>query len=115
MMLGSPAGLEEVINYADFKQEATLESIEDELTLEDEPDDEDLLDFVSGNITVNESRIIIIPTGKELAVIQKYRVKGSGRFIFSSGRRTDYPRFSHAFNFGLDRNTIFTVVKNTLK
>lgn len=64
MMLSAPAGLEEVINYADFKEEASVEPIEDESTLEDEPDGEDLQDFLSGNITVNESQIIIPSAGK---------------------------------------------------
>lgn len=64
MMLSAPAGLEEVINYADFKEEASVEPIEDESTLEDEPAGEDLQDFLSGNITVNESQIIIPPVGE---------------------------------------------------
>lgn len=63
-MSSSPAGLEEVINYADFKEEASVEAIEDESTLEDEPDEEDLQDLFSGNITVNESQIIILPAGE---------------------------------------------------
>ena len=64
MMLSAPVGLEEVIDYADFKQEASVESMEDESTLEDEPDEQDLQDLMSGNITVNESRIITISRGK---------------------------------------------------
>ena len=63
-MLSAPVGLEEVIDYADFKQEASVESMEDESTLEDEPDEQDLQDLMSGNITVNESRIITISRGK---------------------------------------------------
>lgn len=39
MMLSAPAGLEDVVDYADFKQEASVESMEDESTLEDEPDE----------------------------------------------------------------------------
>lgn len=62
-MLSSPAGLEEVIDYADFKEEFSLLSLDDKLTLEDEPDEQDLHDLVSGNITVNDSRLIILPTG----------------------------------------------------
>lgn len=63
-MMSAPAGLEEVINYADFKQEASLESIEDESTLEDEPDEQDLEDLMAGNITLNASRTIILPPGE---------------------------------------------------
>ena len=62
-MMSEPAGLEEVINYADFKQEASLESVEDESTLEDEPDEQDLEDLIAGNITLNASRTIILPSG----------------------------------------------------
>ena len=65
-MLSSPAGLEEVIDYADFKQEASVEFMEDESTLEDEPDEQDLQDLIAGNMTVNESRIVIISGGKIL-------------------------------------------------
>ena len=63
-MLSAPAGLEDVINYADFKEEASVESVEDESTLEDEPDEEDLQDIMAGIVTVNESRIIIVQTGE---------------------------------------------------
>ena len=63
-MMSAPAGLEEVINYADFKQEATLESVEDESTLEDEPDEQDLQDLIAGNITLNASRTIILTPGE---------------------------------------------------
>ena len=62
-MLSSPAGLEEVMDYADFKEELSLLSLDDELTLEDEPDEQDLQELVSGNITVNGSRLIILPSG----------------------------------------------------
>ena len=63
-MMSAPAGLEEVINYADFKQEASLEPVEDESTLEDEPDEQDLEDLFAGNITLNASRTIILPSGE---------------------------------------------------
>ena len=63
VLLSSPAGLEEVMDYADFKEELSLLSLDDELTLEDEPDEQDLHELVSGNITVNGSRLIILPSG----------------------------------------------------
>ena len=65
-MLSSPAGLEDVINYADFKEEAAVESVEDESTLEDEPDEQDLQDIMAGIVTVNESKIIILQTGEKV-------------------------------------------------
>lgn len=51
------------MDYADFKEEISLLSLDDELTLEDEPDEQDLLELVSGNITVNGSRLILLPSG----------------------------------------------------
>lgn len=63
VLLSSPAGLEEVMDYADFKEELSLLSLDDELTLEDEPDEQDLHELVSGNITVNGSGLIILPSG----------------------------------------------------
>ena len=62
--MSAPAGIEEVIKYADFKKEATVEDVDDDSTLEDEPDEEDLKDIISGNITLNMSRIIVLPDGE---------------------------------------------------
>ncbi len=62
--MSTPAGLEEVIKYADFEKEASVEDVDDESTLEDEPDEEDVQYLMSGNITVNESRIIVPPRGE---------------------------------------------------
>ena len=64
VMMSTPAGLEEVIKYVDFKQEASVEDVDDDSSLEDEADEEDLQDLMSGNVTVNESQIIILPPGK---------------------------------------------------
>ena len=63
-MMSTLAGLEELIKYADFKQEASVEDVDDQSTLEDEPDEGDLQDLISGNITVNESRIIVLSSRK---------------------------------------------------
>ena len=62
--MSAPAGLEEVIKYADFKKEATVEEVDDDSTLEDEPDEEDLEDIISGNIELNVSRTLILPDGE---------------------------------------------------
>ena len=69
MMLSAPAGLEEVIKYADFKDEAPVEELDDESTLEDEPDEDDLQDLISGNTTVNESHVIVLKTGTLIVLI----------------------------------------------
>ena len=70
-MLSAPAGLEEVIKYADFKSEISLEQLDDESTLEDEPDREDLDDLISGNITSNQSQIVILSTGRRMKLTTK--------------------------------------------
>lgn len=70
-MLSAPAGLEEAIKYADFKSEMSLEQLDDESTLEDEPDREDLDDLISGNITSNQSQIVILSTGKRRKLTTK--------------------------------------------
>ena len=62
--MSAPAGLEEVIKYADFKKEATVEDVDDDSTLEDEPDEEDLEDIISGNSRFNVSRILVLPDGE---------------------------------------------------
>ena len=62
--MSAPAGLEEVIKYADFKEEATVEDVDDDSTLEEEPDEGDMKDIISGNITLNGSRIIVLPDGE---------------------------------------------------
>ena len=64
--MSAPVGLEEVIKYADFKKEATVEDVDDDSTLEDEPNEEDFEDMISGNITLNVSRIIVLPDGELL-------------------------------------------------
>lgn len=71
-MMSAPAGLEEVIKYADFKKEAAVEDVDDESTLEDEPDEEDLQDIISGNITVNGSLIIVLPDGELLRFLHMF-------------------------------------------
>ena len=62
--MSAPAGLEEVIKYADFKKEATVEDVDDDSTLEDEPDEEDLDDIITGNVTLDVSQIIVLPDGE---------------------------------------------------
>ncbi|XP_022801512.1 uncharacterized protein LOC111339184 [Stylophora pistillata] len=60
LMLSAPAGLEEVIKYADFRGEVTAEQIDDDSTFEDEPDQDDLWDVISGNITFDEGRVTVL-------------------------------------------------------
>ena len=63
-MLSAPAGLEEVIKYADFKDEVTAVQVDDGSTFEDEPDQDDLRDVITGNITLDDGRIIALSNGR---------------------------------------------------
>ena len=63
-MLSTPAGLEEVIKYADFKEEVTAVQVDDGSTFEDEPDQDDLRDVITGNITLDEGRVIALSNGR---------------------------------------------------
>ena len=64
LMLSTPAGLEEVIKYADFKDEVTAVQVDDDSTFEDEPNQDDLWDIITGNITFDEGRVIALSNGK---------------------------------------------------
>ena len=63
-MLSAPAGLEEVIKYADFKDEVTAVQVDDDSTFEDEPNQDDLRDVITGNITLDEGRVIALSNGR---------------------------------------------------
>ena len=64
LMLSAPAGLEEVIKYADFKDEVTAVQVDDDSTFEDEPNQDDLRDVITGNITLEEGRVIALKNGR---------------------------------------------------
>ena len=68
-MLGAPAGLDDVINYADFKKETFVEPLDDPATLEDSPDEQEIQDLLSRNITVNVCRIVILQDGKKISYL----------------------------------------------
>ena len=63
-MLSAPAGLEEVIKYADFRDEVTAVQVDDDSTFEDEPNQDDLRDVITGNITLDEGRVIALSNGR---------------------------------------------------
>ena len=64
LMLSTPAGLEEIIKYADFKDEVTAVQVDDGSTFEDEPNQDDLRDVITGNITLDEGRVIALSNGR---------------------------------------------------
>ena len=64
LMLGAPAGLEEIIKYADFKDEVTAVQVDDDSTFEDELNQDDLRDVITGKITLDEGRVIALKNGR---------------------------------------------------
>ena len=64
MILGSPAPIEEVIQYADFTQQVSPVNLVDELTVDDEPSQDDLNGLMDGNITLNNSNLHVFSSGK---------------------------------------------------
>ena len=64
LMLSAPAGLEEIIKYADFRDKVTAVQVDDDSTFEDEPNQDDLRDVITGNITLDEGRVIALSNGR---------------------------------------------------
>lgn len=58
-----PASIGDFIQYADFEIDASLVSLEDEVTLEVEPDMEMINKLMYGNVSLNET-IYNVPSGK---------------------------------------------------
>ena len=92
-MLGAPAGLDEVINYADFKKETSVESLEDQATLDDSPDKQEIQSLLSGNITINGSRIVILQGGKKRSYCLSL-FSTSFFYFLSAGLLLIYTQFS---------------------
>jgi len=64
MILGSLARIEEVIQYADFTQRVSPVNLVDESTVDDEPSLDDLNGLLDGNITLNNSNLHVLSSGK---------------------------------------------------
>ena len=91
VMTSAPAGLEEVIKYADFKQETTVEDVDDDSTLEDELDEEDLEDIIFGNIRLNVSRILVVPDGELVRFLYRFIIIFSLVMDLSSNLVSNWP------------------------
>lgn len=65
MILGSPARIEEVIQYADFTQRVSPVEMVDEATIDEEPNLDDLNGLMGGNITLNGSELHVLQSGKK--------------------------------------------------
>ncbi len=64
IILGTPAQIEDIIQYADFSQKVSPVQMEDETTLDEEPDLDDLHGLLEGNITLNTSDVHVLPSSK---------------------------------------------------
>lgn len=60
----TPANLDEVVSYSDFSQEIPLRQLLIQESLEDLPEENFLLDVLSGELTVNESKMHVLPKGR---------------------------------------------------
>ena len=64
MMLGTPARIEEIIQYADFTQRVSPVQLVDESTVDEEPELDDLNGLISENITLNNTNIHVLHSSK---------------------------------------------------
>ena len=64
MILGSPARIEEVIQYADFTQKISPVQLVDESSVDDEPNLDDLHGLIDGNVTLNSTNLYVLPAGR---------------------------------------------------
>ncbi|XP_068732633.1 uncharacterized protein [Montipora capricornis] len=60
MILGLEAGIEELIQYADFTQNVSAVEITDQATVDEEPYLNDLYGLIEGNVTLNSSDLHIL-------------------------------------------------------
>ena len=107
-MLGAPAGLDDVIDYADFKKETFVEPLDDQATLEDSPDEQEIQALLSGNITVNGSRITVLQDGKKSYCLSLFSIKPrlfllAGSLLFDE---VTYSIFTLLLKFLLEKNPI---------
>ena len=107
-MLGAPAGLDDVIDYADFKKETFVEPLDDQATLEDSPDEQEMQYLLSGNITVNGSRITILQDGKKSYCLSLFSIEpclflSAGSLLFDE---VIHSIFTLLLKFLLEKNLI---------
>ena len=65
MILGSPARIEDVIQYADFTERVSPFEMVDGVTVDEEPNLDDLNGLMGGNITLNGSELHVLQSGKK--------------------------------------------------
>jgi len=64
IILGSPAKVEDVIQYADFSNRISPVRLADKSTVDLEPDLEELAGLMDGSLKLNNSDLHILPSGK---------------------------------------------------
>ena len=64
IILGTPAQIGDIIQYADFSQKVSPVQIMDDTTLDEEPDVDDLYGLLDGNVTLNTSDVHVLPASK---------------------------------------------------
>lgn len=64
IILGSPAQVEDVIQYADFTAKVSPVRLADESTVDKEPDIEELLGLIDGGFKLNDTELHVLPTGE---------------------------------------------------
>ncbi|XP_078343101.1 uncharacterized protein LOC144628871 isoform X1 [Oculina patagonica] len=61
ILIGTPSKIEDVIQYADFSQKVSAVELEDETTVDEEPNLDDLYGLMDGNIQLNDTDLHVIP------------------------------------------------------
>ena len=64
MMLGTPARIEEIIQYADFTQRVSPVQLIDVSTVDEEPELDDVNGLISENITLNNTNIHVMDSSR---------------------------------------------------
>ena len=68
IILGSPAHIEDVIQYADFTKRVSPVRLADQSTVDEEPDVEELSGLMDGSIQLNDSDLHVLPSGEFFSV-----------------------------------------------
>ena len=69
MMLGTPARIEEIIQYADFTQRVSPVQLIDVSTVDEEPELDDVNGLISENITLNNTNIHVMDSSRYFLVM----------------------------------------------
>ena len=68
IILGSPAQIEDVIQYADFTKRVSPVRLADQSTVDEEPDVEALHGLMDGSIQLNDTDLHVLPSGEFLSI-----------------------------------------------